>query len=104
VLAFVALVGATIFVANSCQRSQVRIGQDQAVATAREQVDFRPRAEQVRLVRQGLTSHPFWAVSLSVPGDSPGAGFEKLAVVKVDANTGRVVSVATQRPQATSPP
>jgi hypothetical protein len=101
VLALVALVGAIIFVANSCQRSQVRIDQDRAVATARAQVDFRPRAEQVRLVRQGLTSHPYWAVSLSVPSRS---GFEELAVVKVDANTGEVVSVATQQPSETPPP
>jgi hypothetical protein len=102
VLAFVALLGATVFVANSCQRSQVRIDEQQAIATAREQVDFRPRAEQVRLVRQGLTSRPFWAVSLSVPGGA--AGFKELAVVKVDANTGKVVSVATQPSPETPPP
>jgi hypothetical protein len=101
VLALVALVGAIIFVANSCQRAQVRINQDRAVATARSQVDFRPRTEQVRLVRQGVTSHPYWAVSLSVPGRS---GFEELAVVKVDANTGEVVSVATQQPSPETPP
>jgi hypothetical protein len=104
VLALVALVGAIIFVANSCQRSQVRIDQDRAVATARAQVDFRPRAEQVRLVRQGLTSHPYWAVSLSTPARPPQSGFEELAVVKVDANTGEVVSVATQQPSETPPP
>jgi hypothetical protein len=85
------------FVASrTCQRSQMRVTKDQAIVTAERQVDFEPTREQVRLVRQGLNSKPFWAVSLSVPiGDS--GGFRKLAVVKVDANTGKVASIAGSR-------
>jgi hypothetical protein len=95
VLALVALVALTVLVANSCQKAQVRISQNQAIGTARGQVDFRPTRTQIRLVRQGINSHPFWAVSLSVP---KGTGFKELAVIRVDANTGKVASVAVQQP------
>jgi len=67
------------------------VTKDQAVATARRQIDFRPRQTQVRLVRQGLTARPYWAVSLSVPrGDGT---FSRLATVRVDANNGKVAAV-----------
>jgi hypothetical protein len=85
------------FVASrTCQRSQIRVTKDQAIATAERQVDFEPTREQVRLVRQGLNSKPFWAVSLSIPVRD-GDGFRKLTVVKVDANTGKVASVSGSR-------
>ena len=44
---------------------------------------------QVRLLRQGLPSKPFWIVSLSGPGSVEGT-FSSLAVVRIDANTGKV--------------
>jgi hypothetical protein len=85
------------FVASrTCQKSQIRITKDQAIATAERQVGFNPTREQVRLVRQGIGSKPFWAVSLSIPGHQSGT-FRKLTVVKVDANTGKVASVAGSR-------
>jgi hypothetical protein len=85
------------FVASrTCQRSQIRVTKDQAIATAERQVDFEPTREQVRLVRQGLNSKPFWAVSLSIPVRD-GDGFRKLTVVKVDANTGKIASVSGSR-------
>jgi Peptidase propeptide and YPEB domain len=88
VLAFVA--------SRTCQRSQIRISKDQAIATAEQQVKYHPTREQVRLVRQGLGSKPFWAVSLSIPTRN-GEGFRRLTVVKVDANTGKVASIAGSR-------
>jgi hypothetical protein len=100
VLAFVGLLVATLLVANSCQRSQVRFTQAQAVGIARQQIDFQPTRTQVRLVRQGIQSRPIWAVSLSVPTGPD--KFKSLAVVRVDANTGKIVSVAVQ--QTPSPP
>jgi phosphohistidine swiveling domain-containing protein len=50
-------------------------------------------------VRQGLNSKPVWAVSLSVPvgDDLDTQNFKKLAIVRVDANTGKVVEVRVQR-------
>lgn len=100
-VAFVVLIVAVLFAARSCQQSQIRVSQQQAIAKARGEVDFRPTDTQVRLVRQGLNSHPYWAVSLSVPRrvvagqDRPSgnAAYRRLAVVRVDANTGKVVAV-----------
>jgi hypothetical protein len=101
VLAFVGLLVLTVLVANSCQRAQVRFSQQQAVALARQQIDFEPTRTQVRLIRQGIQSRPVWAVSLSVPTGPD--RFDRLAVVRIDANKGKVVSVATQRTPAPTP-
>jgi phosphohistidine swiveling domain-containing protein len=91
---------AALVVSQTCQKSQIRVDKDDAVATAQRQVDFKPERTQIRLLRQGLNSHANWIVSLSVP--KPGTGidtqeFSKLAVVTVDANTGEVVQVKIQR-------
>jgi len=92
---FVVLVLLIVFVARSCQASQVRISQTRAIDIARQQVNFQPKQTQIRLLREGLNSHPFWAVSLSIPS---GGGYRKLTVVRVDANTGTVAGVDDQRP------
>jgi len=91
VILIVALFAATFLFAHSCQGRQVRITQRQAVTTAQRQIDFTPRRTQVRIVRQGLNAHPFWAVSFSVPG--PNGSFKRLTTVRVDANTGEVAAV-----------
>ena len=88
VLAFVA--------AQTCQKGQIRVDKDQAIATAKQRIDFTPRRTQIRLVRQGITSKPYWIVSLSVPTERDDV-FSKLALVKIDANSGKVDSVRTQR-------
>jgi hypothetical protein len=49
----------------------------------------------VRLLRQGLGSKPFWMVSLSIPRDD--GTFKELAVVQVNANTGKITKVEVQR-------
>jgi hypothetical protein len=52
------------------------------------------------LLRQGVQSRPYWIVSMSIPwahqGNHPSA-FRKLAVVRVEANTGKVADVKVQR-------
>jgi hypothetical protein len=98
---FIVLLVAVTFVASrSCQQDQVRITKDQAIATAKRQVEFTPTRTQIRMLRQGLQSRPNWIVSLSIPrahqGNAPSA-FKELAVIRVDANTGKVVSVQVQR-------
>jgi hypothetical protein len=82
--------------AQTCQKSQIRVDKDQAIATAKERVDFTPRRTQIRLLRQGITSEPYWIVSLSIPTDRNDV-FRKLALVKIDANTGKVDSVKIRR-------
>jgi hypothetical protein len=88
VLAFVA--------AQTCQKSSIRLNKDQAIAKAEQEVRFTPQRTQIRLLRQGVPSKPFWIVSLSRRGKAPGT-FSALAVVRIDANTGKVVSVKSQR-------
>jgi hypothetical protein len=80
-----------LVVASSCQRHQIRITKETAIATATRAADFRPQRTQVRLVRQGLNGRPFWAISLSVPNKS-GKGYERVSVARVDANTGKLVA------------
>jgi hypothetical protein len=93
----IAVIGAVLvlafFVSRSCQQSQIRVTKEQAIATAEERVDFTPENTQVRLLRQGLTSQPFWIVSLSIPTSEGADTFRRLALVRVDANTGKVESV-----------
>ena len=96
-LVVVALFALPFVVAQSCQQRQIRITKEQAIATARPQAGFTPRRTQVRLVRQGLDGHPFWAVSFSVPAPS-GDGYARLTTVRVDANSGKIEAVNRERP------
>jgi hypothetical protein len=92
-VAFIVAVLAVAFVAaQTCQKSQIRVDKDEAIATAEAQVNFKPKREQVRLLRQGLNSKPYWIVSLSTPGKREGT-FHNLVVVRVDANTGKVADI-----------
>jgi hypothetical protein len=52
------------------------------------------------MLRQGLNSRPNWVVSLSIPRSGAVIAeqqFKELALVRVDANTGKVVDVELQR-------
>jgi hypothetical protein len=94
VIVVIAVFALALVVARTCQQAQVRVDEEQAIAIAEREVDFRPRETQVRFLRQGIGREPFWFVSLGVPlGDREGQRFSKLAVVKIDANTGKVESV-----------
>jgi predicted small secreted protein len=100
-LGVVAVLVALTFVASrSCQQDQIRISKEQAIATAKRQVQFDPTRVQVRMLRQGLNSRPNWIVSLSIPVSGAVIAeqkFKELALVRVDANTGKVVDVKVQR-------
>jgi hypothetical protein len=91
-LVLVALFGLMIVSYKSCQQAQVRLTKGQAIARARAAIDFAPERTQVRLVRQGLKSRPFWAISFSIPAKR-GDGYERLTTVRVDANTGKLAAV-----------
>ncbi len=95
-LVIIGVLALAFVVARGCQQSQVRITEEQAIATAKEEVDFRPRRTTIRLLRQGLGSEPYWFVNLSVPGQTQGS-IRRLSVVKLDANTGDVVGIDKQR-------
>jgi hypothetical protein len=89
------------FVARSCQEDQIRITEEQAIATAERQVDFTPENTQIRLLRQGIDTRPFWIVSLSIPRGEGEDRFSRLALVHIDANTGKVTKVEEQEPRPT---
>ena len=87
----VGLFAVCLVAANTCQQRQVRISKQTAIVTADRAAEFKPQRTQVRLVRQGLNGHPYWAVSLSIPSRG-GSGYERVAVARVDANTGKLVA------------
>ena len=88
----VAVLVVAFVAAQTCQKSSIRLNKDEAIAKAEAQVPFTPKRTQVRLLRQGLTSRPYWIVSLSRPGKVKGT-FSRLAVVRINANTGKVETV-----------
>jgi hypothetical protein len=87
----VGLFAICLLVATTCQKRQVRISKEDAIVTATRAADFKPQRTQVRLVRQGLNGHPYWAISLSIPKRGA-SGYERVAVARVDANTGKLVA------------
>ena len=92
----VAVLAVAFVAAQTCQQSQVRVTKEDAIAKAKREIDFTPQRTQIRLLRQGITSQPFWIVSLSIPGEREDT-FRKLALVKIDANNGKLDSVKQQR-------
>lgn len=97
VAVIVAVLVVAFVVAQTCQKSQVRLDKNQAIAKAKGEVDFTPQRTQIRLLQQGINAKPFWVVSLSRPGKAEGT-FSALAVVRINANTGKVASVQQQGP------
>jgi uncharacterized protein YpmB len=96
VAVIVAVLVVAFVASQTCQKSSIRLDKNQAIAKATQQVDFKPTSTQVRLLRQGIKSRPYWVVSLSTPGKSEGT-FTHIAVVRINANTGKVETVKQQR-------
>jgi hypothetical protein len=91
VVALIALLGLIFFVSRSCQQSQVKVSQSEALATAKAQVDFNPTDSGIRLLRQGLSTKPFWIVVLYTRNDDD--DLVPRAQVHIDAKTGEVTQV-----------
>jgi len=90
------------FVSRGCDDGDVT--QEEAVATAKEAIDFEATYTQVRFLRQGINRRPNWFVSLSIPigfsGDRADL-FAALAVVQIDAETGEITSIKEQSAEET---
>jgi hypothetical protein len=97
VLGILVLLAVTFVAASSCQQAQVRLTKEQAITAAQPRAGFDPEQTQVRLVRQGLTGRPYWAVSFSIPR-AGGDGYERITTVRVDANSGTIAAVNRERP------
>ena len=91
-----ALLVLAFVVARSCAGAGSEISKEEAIEIARHEVDYRPDQTQVRLVRRGVQSRPYWAVSLSTLG--PGGALDRVTVVLVDARTRQVAEVREDRP------
>jgi hypothetical protein len=92
---------AAVLVARGCGSSGTNTSSKEAVAIAKEQLDFTPKCFQIRYLRMGLQSTPVWAVSLWTLKNGT---FDRIAVVLVAARTGEVVSVNQHaQTQATAP-
>jgi hypothetical protein len=96
VLALVALFGLTLVANQACQKKQVRLTKTQAIAKARPYAGFVPQRTQVRFIRQGINSKPYWAVSFSIPAKE-GDGYVRLTTVRVNANNGKVAAVNREK-------
>jgi len=95
-LILVVVLVAALLVSRSCGATNTDVSQDEAIAIAKEHVDFTPNNAMVRLLKRGLQSKPFWAVSLSIK--QPDATLENVTVVVVDANTGEVAEIRKSSP------
>ncbi len=85
--AVAAVLLAAFLVTKSCARQANEISQDEAIAIAREHVDFTPDKVQIRYLPQGVPPVYYWAVSLyTVKNGQP----DRVQVVLVNATTGAV--------------
>jgi hypothetical protein len=98
----VGLFAICLVAATTCQKRQIRISKETAIVTATRAADFKPERTQVRLVRQGLNGHPYWAISLSI-SNKGGDGYERVSVARVDANTGKLVAFTDNASQQGAP-
>jgi Peptidase propeptide and YPEB domain len=72
-------------------RNGAKVSQDEAVAIARAQIDFKPEDYQIRFIRRGIPSRGYWVVSFFIRKQA--GGYERVTVVLVDAASGRVTEV-----------
>jgi hypothetical protein len=103
VVLVVGLFVVSLVAATSCQRHQIRISKEAAIVTATKAADFTPQRTQVRLVRQGLNGHPYWAISLSIPNPDGKKGYQRVSVARVDANSGKLVAFTNNASEEGAP-
>ena len=96
ILVFGVLIVAIFFVSRGCQRSYQRVTKDQAVALAERAVDFKPTGYTLRLIPEGVVKQRrAWAVSLWARNSQ--GSYQRLSVVLLDANTGKVIWIKKRR-------
>ena len=82
---------AAFLVSRSCGSTNPDVSQDEAVEIATGAIRFEAECFQIRFLRQGVQSQPYWIVSLWTL--TPSGEFDKLALVQVHAETGAVAGV-----------
>lgn len=96
-LAVGALLAVSFLFFRSC--SGIEITEEDAVATARAEIDFEPERTEARVLRQGIPTRPVWVVVFTVPDPEGGRNdFLRHAAVWVDARTGELIDVEISEP------
>lgn len=91
----VAVLMLAFLVSRTCGATTTQVSEQKAIAIAREEIDYEPEKTQIRIIRRGVPSRTFWAVSLQLL-DAKG-DIERATVVLVDAQTGEIAEVRTSR-------
>jgi hypothetical protein len=93
---FLVLILTTFLASRTCGSTSGLLDKDEATAIAKREIDYPIDGTNVRFVRRGVSQHPYWAVSLWQRG-AGGAGYRRITVVVVDAESGRVAQVDLNR-------
>ena len=72
-------------------RTRPHVSEAKAVQIARPKVDFTPQGHNIRLVRRGIPSRPYWVISFWIRNST--GGYKRITVVLVDSDNGRVVEI-----------
>jgi hypothetical protein len=81
---------------RGCASRSGEISREEAIAIATKEVDYRAERTQVRMLRRGVQSRAYWAVSLSTVDDQ--GDFERVTIVVIDARTREVTEVREGMP------
>ena len=84
-------------VSQSCQKSQIRLTKDQAIARAEQQVELRAHPQAGPPAAPGDRLQAVLDRVAVDPAHGTGTAFSELAVIRIDANTGKVADVKVQR-------
>jgi hypothetical protein len=87
----VAVLVVAFLVSRSCADNRPEVDSKEAIAIAKEQIDFEPDGVQIRNVPTSLRQHRVWAVSLYT--GTPTAP-ELCQIVEIDALSGDVTEVS----------
>lgn len=91
ILILVVVLVAALLVARTCGATETELSKEDAIDIARDRVEYEPDLVQVRLLKRGLQSNEYWAVSLS--GREADGSLGQVTVVVVDAKTGDVAEI-----------
>jgi hypothetical protein len=72
-------------------KTRPHVSEAKAVQIARPKVDFTPQGHNIRLVRRGIPSRPYWVISFWIRKST--GGYKRITVVLVDSDNGRIVEV-----------
>jgi hypothetical protein len=72
-------------------KTRPNVSEAKAVQIARPKVDFTPQGHNIRLVRRGIPSRPYWVISFWIRKST--GGYKRITVVLVDSTSGRIAEV-----------